>query len=272
MTTDLVPVAVEDAEARVAAVQEAVTRAREQAEAIEVRNEAEANAAGELLKRIAKEKRDAEAERKELVGPLNDTVKRINQKYKDGLAPYAEADQIVRQKVTVYTTEQERIRREEEDRLERERQEAERKAREERERQEAEARAKREQAEKEAREAAELERQAKDAADREAAEKLAAEARQAAEEAQTAESAIASLPEPELPKAIVPKAAAPTGTSTRKVWKVTAIDKAQVPAEFLVVDEKAIREAMRTGLRENGNPPEIPGVTFEQVPELAVRG
>ena len=43
------------------------------------------------------------------------------------------------------------------------------------------------------------------------------------------------------------------------------LDAALVPREYLIVDEKQIRQAVRDGVRE------IPGVRIEQVDELAVR-
>jgi len=252
-------------------VQQRVAEFTAQAQAVEIRNAAEANAATEILSRFAKQKKDAAAERKELVGPLNAHVKLINAKFKDAIAPLDAADQIVRSKVGTYTAEQERVRREEEAQLERERQERERKAREERERQEAEARAKREAAEKEAREAEELAK-AEASAEMEA---LAEEAAQKLAEAQTAEAAVEALPEPELPKAVVPVAPALKSESgaiaTRKVWKATILDNAAVPERFKVVDEVAIKQHMRDTLKATGKPPQVPGVKFEQVGELAVR-
>lgn len=248
-----------------------VAEAEAQAKALQVTSEAEATVAGEILREIARRRKDAEAERKELVGPLNATVKKINQRFKGSLAPLDAADKIVRDKLGTYTAEQDRIRQEEEARLEAERQERERKARDERERQEAAERAKREQAEREAREAAEEARKAKDEADREAAENLAEEARQVAEEAKTAEAAIASLPEPTLPRAMVQAAPKPEGVSTRKRWKVKTIDVHCLPSDLILPDEKGINELMRDGVRKCGHPPEIPGVVFDQVDELAVR-
>ncbi len=267
-STALVPA---DVDARTAEVERQVAEARAQAEAIQVRNPAEADQAAALLRQIAARRKAAEAERKELTGPLDEAKRRIMQKFKDAMAPYDEADEVVRGKVGVYTAEQERIRKEEEARLEAERQERERIARETREKQEAEERAKREQAEKEEREAEEERRKAKDAADREAAEKLVEEARQKADEAKTAEVAISSLPEVSLPKAVVETAPKPEGISTRKVWKLMTTNVEKLPPEYLVPNEKALNAAMREGVKENGQPPEIPGAAFEQVSEMAVR-
>jgi hypothetical protein len=253
----LVPI--EQVDSTVDVVAKRVAEAEAQADALQVTNAGEAEAAAEVLRDIARYKKGAEAERTELVKPLNDHVKLINKKFKDAIAPFEAADKKIRAKVETFTAEQERRRREEEQRLERERQERERKAREERERQEAEAKAKREQAEADARAAEELADEGEDPGD------LAEEAAQKLAEAQTAESAISSLPEPTLPRQVVEKPAAPTGTSTRMVWKHRLVDPAAVPREYLVVDEKKIRQAVRDGVRE------IPGVVIEQKPELAVR-
>ncbi len=254
-----------EVDAKAAEVEAQVAAATAQAEAIQVRDQAEADVAAELLREIKRRSKAAEAERVELTKPLLDTKKKIDQRFREAMAPFDAADKIVREKLTAYTAEQERIRREEEARLERERQERERKAREAREAQEAEERRKREQAQKEAREAEEEIAKAQDDEDRAAAEALAEEARRRADEAAVAESAIASLPDVNLPSAVVPVAPKPAGISTRKDWKTKVLDPARVPREYLVVDEGAIRRAVRDGIRE------IPGVEIKQVDEMAVR-
>jgi len=272
---ELVPVDTQDA---VTDVERQVAEARAQAEAIEVRDEASAALATGVLREIKARRKAAEEKRRELVDPLNKTVKTINADFKAAMAPFDEADTIVRSKVQNWTDEQERIRREEEERLERERQEREQKVREERERQEAEARAKAEQAAKEQREAEEEARKAKDEADRETAEKLAQEAREKAQEAQTAESAIASLPDVQLPKAVVESAKKPEGISTPKRWVAEVADITQLP-DFLpngtplkVVVAAALTRYMHDTLKETGGPPEMAGAEFKQVSTLAVRG
>lgn len=275
-TTEIVPA---DLDARAAEVERQVAQARAQAEAIEVRNDAENNVAAQLLKEIARRRKESEAERTSLVKPLNDHVKLINQKFKDASAPYDEADRIVRGKVSTYQEAQERIRREEEARLEAERQEREREAREAREKQEAEARAVREKAEKEAREAEELRRQAKDEADREVAEALAEEAREKAQEAQTAESAIASLPEVSLPKAVVEAPAKQDGIANRTKREPFIVDREKLPrtlpdgTPLEVVDMVALRRWMNAEWTATGEPPELPGAEFKRVPDgLTVKG
>jgi hypothetical protein len=254
-----------DVDARTAEIERQVAEAKSQAEAIEVRTPAEADNAAALLQQIAARRKAAERERTELKAPILEAGRRIDQKFKEAMAPYDVADKIVREKVGTYNAEQERIRAEEEARLEAERQDRERKAREAREAQEAVECAKREQAQREAREAEKLAAEANDAEEAEAAEALAEEARIAAEEAATAEAAIASLPEVQLPKATVAAPAKPAGVSTRKVWKHRIVDPSAVPREYLMIDEKGIRSAVREGVRE------IPGVVIEQVDEMAVR-
>lgn len=273
-TTELVPV---DIDARTAEVERQVAEARAQAEAIQVRDQAEADQAAALLRQIAARRKAAEAERKELTDPLNEAKGRIIKKFKDAMAPYDEVDEVVREKVGVYTAEQERIRKAEEERLEEERLERERLATEARERQEAEERAKREQAEKEAREAEEEAQKARDEEDRKVAEKLAEEARQKAEEAKTAEAAINSLPEVQLPKAVVETAPRPEGVSSTKRWEFAVTDLEAVPTHLpdgeplIEVKSGPLRRYMHAYIKEHGHPPEMAGVEFKQVDGLAVR-
>lgn len=54
-------------------------------------------------------------------------------------------------------------------------------------------------------------------------------------------------------------------SGAKKVWTFTVKDEAQVPREFLAVDEKKIREAVRAGARE------IPGVEIFQDTQIAIR-
>jgi hypothetical protein len=275
-TTTLVTTEVD---ARAAEVERQVAEARAQAEAIQVRDQAEADVAAEYLREIRRRQKAAEAERVELTKPLLDTKKKIDKRIKDAVAPYDEAFDVVQGRLGTYTAEQERIRQEEEARLEAERQERERKAREARERQEAEERAKRDQAEAEYEEAAQLAREAADGEDREAAESLATEAAEKVDDAFVAEQAIASLPEVSLPKAVVPSAPRQDGISGRTKREATITDRAALP-EFLpdgtpliVVDMVALRRWMNERWTETGEPPELPGAKFERVADgMAVRG
>lgn len=56
-----------------------------------------------------------------------------------------------------------------------------------------------------------------------------------------------------------------SGASVSMVWDFEIIDKAQIPLEFLKVDETAIRNAIRAGERE------ISGVKIFQKPQLSLR-
>lgn len=53
--------------------------------------------------------------------------------------------------------------------------------------------------------------------------------------------------------------------STMKRWTYTVIDPALVPHPYLVIDAKAVNEAIRSGVRE------IPGLKIEQVETAVVR-
>ncbi len=54
--------------------------------------------------------------------------------------------------------------------------------------------------------------------------------------------------------------------SAKKVWDFEIVDASAVPPEFLMVNEKAIRAAVKAGVRN------IPGVNIFQKEELSVRG
>lgn len=148
---------------KVGEVSDAVVSVVTAAQSIQVRTAAEAEHATEFLARLAREKRQAEEARKFLVKPLNDHVKAINERFRPTAQMLERADGMVRGKVLDYRREQERLRAEEEARLEAERRERERLAEEQRRREEAAARAAREAA---AREAAAAEAQAREAARR----------------------------------------------------------------------------------------------------------
>lgn len=157
-------------QAQIAAVVSAVDEVVGVAAGMEVRNAAEAEAAGEFLSRIASERKAAEKARVTLVKPLNDHVKMINDQFKQRTGPLSEADSIVRQKVLGYRREQEAKAAAEQARLDAERAEREKAAEEERRAAEARAQAEREAAVREA--------QQREAASRKAeAERVAAEER-----------------------------------------------------------------------------------------------
>lgn len=273
-----------------------------EAQATEVQTPEQAQLATEFLSQIAAIKRQDESARKTLVKPLNDHVKMINDRFKRRSVPLDEADQIVRGKVLAYETEQQRLRAQEQARLDRERREAEAKAEAERKAAvEAQQKAEREAREAEERRAAErsaaenarraeiaemddqsliaLAAGVKDGDEtpdalmaaqelnaREGARKAqeaAAQAERRAEEARQREIAAKSAPAAVATQA--PLQSQSGKANTRKRWVAEVIDIEQVPRQYLVVDQAALNAAVRSGVRE------IPGVKIEQKTELSVR-
>lgn len=71
---------------------------------------------------------------------------------------------------------------------------------------------------------------------------------------------------------IIDKATAPIeinqsgeNASVRMVWAFDIKDIAQIPSEYLVLNEKAVREAIKAGVRE------IPGLKIYQKPTVAIK-
>jgi hypothetical protein len=299
MTTDITP-GVEDQEVQEVAQQ--VADVVELAVAIEVSTPADAQAATELLARIAQQKKRNEEARKFLVKPLNDHVKVINARFAQTAAPLDEADGVVRGKVLAFRQVEERERAAEQARLDAERREAEQRAEAERRRlalegqeraaeaaraEEARQREIAEEADERRREIAAMsddnlkvmlaesgglsESDVRAAADELDARRNAREAQEAAAAAEQAEqeARVAELQAKSAPAAEVAAPAklqsASGSAATTKRWTATVIDDTLVPREYLSVDEKKIRTAVREGVRE------IPGVRIEQVDGLAVR-
>lgn len=102
----------------------------EAANAITISDHQSLQRAADYLAENKAEQKRMEEERKDLVGPLNETVRKINAKYKPFTEALQRAEQIIKGKIGTYDREQERIR-------QRELAEAEAKARRERERLEA---------------------------------------------------------------------------------------------------------------------------------------
>ena len=303
-----------DEQQQIAVVDDSVSSVVQAAQAIMVRTAAEADSATAYLSELAAAKRNAEAARVRLVKPLNDHVKMINDEFRPRREALDAADKVVRGKVLTYRAEQDRLRAEQQARLDREEQERQRAAEQERRAAEAKARADREAA---AREAARLEAEAVEARRRRERERAAnasarrtriramssdalahlafgggtpdavmaeeeiaarkrardaqeamAAARAAEDAARVAEQAARDAPMPDLPVVAVERAVLSQTkgrVAERKVWQATVVDAAKVPAGYLIVDEKAIRLAVKDGVRS------IPGVRIEQVDTLAVR-
>jgi hypothetical protein len=273
-TAEILPVrqeAIDATAAKIVAAEEAVRRAEEWAEQVEVTNAGEAQQATQILGTLAGDIKRLEGERTESVKPLNDYVKGVNEKFKRSKAPLEAAASKIKAKLIGFNAAEEARRREEQERLDAERREAdriieERRAEDARKLQ-AEAEAKR----KEAEEAVEL------AGDDEEFEDLADEARAEARAAEARAATIANLPAPQLPAKQAAPAAKLEGASTTKRWDFEVTDIRQVP-DFLPdgtplkeVISGALRAYMFEVLKETGQPPEMLGVKFEQKAGLQVR-
>ena len=185
------------------------------------------------LSGIARLKKEAEGRRDGLVRPHNDQVRVVNSVFRLVLAPVLEADELLRRKVREFDREQA-------------------------------AAADRAQA---AAEAAKVRSEAlvEEAGKAEAAGETGAAA-QLLDRAVQAETAarVAEVTAPPAPSRVV---RTDVGTaSTRKVWKFEVTNKAQVPLDYLVVDDVAVRKAISAGVRE------IDGLRIFQDETLAVRG
>lgn len=177
--------------------------------------------------------RAAESKRVGLVKPLNDRVKAINDFFRRELSPFAEVVPVLKQRALGWRREKARRQAEADARAERERL----------------------------------------AAEALAAEALKAEqAGQRAVAAQLLDQAVsaettASAAAVEAAEPIRRHVVTPMGASTvQKRWTFKVTNLAEVPREYLVLDEKAVREAIRQGARQ------VPGLEIYQDETLAVRG
>lgn len=177
--------------------------------------------------------------RKALVGPLNERVKQINAYAKKIAAPLAEAEMHLKGQLRNY-----------EEMLEKQRQEAIRKAEEERKALEA-----------KAAEEARLKREEAEMAAMLLGDEGAAEAQAQAEVEIQRKQAEVEL----LHKTNVREIQAQRVSGASKAWTFEIVDFDKVPREFLMVDEKAIRQAIREGTRE------IAGVRIFQETRVSFR-
>jgi hypothetical protein len=275
----------------------------QEAHALDVCSPEQAQGAVEFLAKIADARKRSERARRFLVDPMNQHVKAINERFKENTAPLDQADELVRAKLLAFHQEEQRRVAEQQARIDAERVAAEEAAeakrrqqaaeaarieREAREVEEARQAALREAANERAREIStmddhELQKLAVEGvedgqpspdarlAEQEMSSRLEArqaqeradEARRLAEEAQQREVVAKSAPATTV--ATTQLSSASGSASTRKVWRAIVVDEALVPRAYLAVDQKAINTAMKAGVRE------IPGVTIEQVDELAIR-
>ena len=271
-TTEVLPVrqeALDDAAAKIAAAETAVEEATRQAEAVEVSTPEQAQEAKAILDNLAGRLKMLEGERVELVKPLKDYTKGIDQKYKLAKAPVEAAAKTLKGKLIAFNKAEDDHRAAEQERLDAERQEAERHIEKRREKEAAELQAKAEAKRAEAAEAVEL------AAEDPEMEELADEARAAARAAEAQAATISHLPPPSLPAKQAPPAATVDGATKRWVAEVT--DITQLP-DFLpdgtplkAVIKAALTRHMHDTLKATGKPPVMPGAKFEQRSGLSVR-
>lgn len=167
------------------------------AQAVIVKTPEQLQVAGDWRNRIKAKLKQLDTERKELTRPLDDVKAKITDKYRPAIEKLDIAYKLFDRGITGYLEEQERIRREQQRKLE------------------AEAEKKR----------LEAEAKAKEWADK-------GNDKKAEEWLDKAENVIAPVV-PEAPKA--------EGISTRKDWDFEIINPNEVPRDFCIPDEKAIR-------------------------------
>lgn len=184
-----------------------------------------------FLKEIAQKKKDFKAQRDKYVKPMKDSIKAIDEKLQEPIKTLEKMEAIVRETLNNYLAE---VNRREQERLALEKKKAEEEA---------------------LRKMEELE-QAK---------------LQSGEYDEVTQKAIARTVDHEQNKIVEATTKqekinlSTSGASVSMVWDFEIIDKAQIPLEFLKVDETAIRNAIRAGERE------ISGVKIFQKPQLSLR-
>lgn len=184
-----------------------------------------------FLKEIAQKKKDFNAQRDKYVKPMKDSIKAIDEKLQEPIKTLEKMEAIVRETLNNYLAE---VNRREQERLALEKKKAEEEA---------------------LRKMEELEHA-----------KL-----QSGEYDEVTQKAIARTVDHEQNKIVEATTKqekinlSTSGASVSMVWDFEIIDKAQIPLEFLKVDETAIRNAIRAGERE------ISGVKIFQKPQLSLR-
>lgn len=203
----------------------------ERAKAIVVNDAVSYDSTVLFLKEIAQKKKDFKAQRDKYVKPMKDSIKAIDEKLQEPIKTLEKMEAIVRETLNNYLAE---VNRREQERLALEKKKAEEEA---------------------LRKMEELEHA-----------KL-----QSGEYDEVTQKAIARTVDHEQNKIVEATTKqeeinlSTSGASVSMVWDFEIIDKAQIPLEFLKVDETAIRNAIRAGERE------ISGVKIFQKPQLSLR-
>ncbi len=252
------------------------------AEKLTIKTPEDAAAAADFLARCAREKKDSEAERVEIVQPIKQAAKKIDERFKAVIAPVEQADGIVRAKLVEYEELAERQRAEEQARIDAEREAQEQAAAEEQARLDAEAEAARKAAEVvpeaeheptsededfEGKLDADLAKIIRDDPEsplaKAAVKELADRAARAAEEAAESGAPVLAPPTQLAPTGTRRAASGSTNTTRRWVGEVENPD--EVEDRFKVIDQKLINKAIQAGERD------IPGVRVYQKMGVAVK-
>lgn len=196
-----------------------------------IENDGDKEAACRLLKEVSEYNKALTAQRQELTKPLKDEARAIEAEYKKPLDFLKEADATIRAKINAYlTAERKRI--------------------------EAEALAAKQAAEDEAlRQAEALEKDKAAAAQYD--EVTAAAIRESIDEKQN------SLIEATAKQEKINQSS--ETAVVRQIWTFRVTDISKVPAEFLLINEKAVREAIRSGVRE------ISGISIFSESQVAIK-
>lgn len=184
-----------------------------------------------FLKEISQKKKDFKAQRDKYVKPMKDSIKAIDEKLQEPIKLLEKMEMIVRETLNNYLAE---VNRREQERIALEKKKA-----------EEEALRKMEELEKTKTQSGEY-----DEVTQKAVERTIDNEQNKIVEATTKQEKI------NLSTSVA---------SVSMVWDFEIIDKAQIPLEFLNVDETAIRNAIRAGQRE------INGVKIFQKPQLSLR-
>ncbi|HDK16971.1 MAG TPA: hypothetical protein ENG75_03395 [Nitrospirae bacterium] len=230
----------------------------------ELTNMEDCSKLGDLAKLAKVQFKKLEDERKEWVTPLNEQVKKLNLLFKQQQAPFLEIEKTAKNIMGAFMAAEER-RQAEIRRIEREKAEAE-------------ALIAAEKAAEEQRIADEKARKAREEAAKLEAAGRAEEAAKAAEEAAAAEKAAAEHAEQadaileesidageKTPDKQIARGDYGSTSSVRKTWQHKVVDPDLVPRKYMMVDESAVKAAVKNGVRE------IPGISIFEDSSVVIR-
>jgi hypothetical protein len=230
----------------------------ESANAIEITDAASQDTAVEMAGQAKRLGKNIEAARKQFVDAPNDYVKQVNGLAKGIIAKLDGIENGIKRKMGDYQREVERKRLAAEAEARKAAIEAQRLIDEE-------ARLARETADKVAAEAARIADEAAKAGNVDAARLAEVAAAEAAKAQVQAELPTVQVEAPFIPQSSGPVRTAEGTASIKKVWKFEVTDAQAVPREYLVVDERAIRQAVAAGVRA------IAGVNIFEESQVAIR-